>query len=427
MSVTYENNSVKRIRMSTRWRVITLIFVLYTINCIDRISLSLAMPGITKDFAISPEVQGIILSSFFWAYCAFQLPGGYLVDRIGAKRVLGVTSIFWGFFAAIGGLAMGGFTLILSRLGLGAFEAPFMPAANKIVAQWLPGSERSRGITLIDSGAALGSAVGAIIVSSLIVWFGSWRAAFLITGIISMVIAYLVYRRVKEHPHEHPAITEKELEFISSSSHEDTHHAGVPSNGDSIGKSNKLSILFMFLGRMGFAMVFFGLVTWGPSYLVHERGMSLQYSGLATFFIFLAGTLGEISGGIISDRFRGKATFSRTLRLLFLASGTVSLLSLLSLGHIQSSFVAVAVICIGFYFEMFGGLYWLIPGMIAPHKNIGFVGGVLNFAGQVGGATVGIVSGIIVQHYGYSTMMYYYAGCAALYLVCSQFIKLKNQ
>lgn len=65
MSVTYENNSVKRIRMSTRWRVITLIFVLYTINCIDRISLSLAMPGITKDFAISPEVQGIILSSFF--------------------------------------------------------------------------------------------------------------------------------------------------------------------------------------------------------------------------------------------------------------------------------------------------------------------------------------------------------------------------
>ncbi|WP_052752426.1 MFS transporter [Tatumella morbirosei] len=404
--------------------MISLIFILYTINCIDRISLSLAMPDVTKEFNLSPEVQGIILSSFFWAYCAFQLPGGYLVDKIGAKKVLGVTSIFWGVFAAIGGLAMGGFTLILSRLGLGAFEAPFMPAANKIVSQWLPDKEKSRGITLIDSGAALGSAVGAIIVSSLIVWFGSWRAAFLVTGIVSMIVAYIVFRKVKEFPYQHPNITEHELHVISAPL--SPVSVSVNQQADTDRKLDTVSLVFMFFGRIGFAMVFFGLVTWGPSYLVHERGLSLQYSGLATFCIFLAGTLGEISGGFISDKFRGKLIFPRVLRILFLVSGVVSLASLASIGYIHSVTLAVAIICLGFYFEMFGGLYWLIPGMITSHKNLGFVGGVLNFAGQIGGATVGIASGIIVQHYGYQAMLVYYAVCAAVYLVCSQFIRFRN-
>ncbi len=424
MSLAYESNPNKSLRFTVRWRIISLIFILYTINCIDRISLSLAMPDITREFNLSPEIQGVILSSFFWAYCAFQLPGGYLIDKIGAKRILGVTSIFWGIFAAIGGLAMGGFTLVLSRLGLGAFEAPFMPAANKIVTQWLPDKERSRGITLIDSGAALGSAVGAIIVSSLIVWFGSWRAAFLVTGIISMIVAYIVYRKVKEFPHQHPQITEQELRVIS----QPTNTAVLPVSDTPVRqpKLDVTSLVFMFFGRIGFAMVFFGLVTWGPNYLVHERGLSLQYSGLATFCIFLAGTLGEISGGLISDKFRGTSIFPRVLRILFLISGIVSLASLASIGYIHSVTLAVAVICLGFYFEMFGGLYWLIPGMITPHKNLGFVGGVLNFAGQIGGATVGIASGIIVQHYGYQAMLVYYACCAAVYLVCSQFIRFRN-
>ncbi|ARU93973.1 MFS transporter [Tatumella citrea] len=424
MSLAYESSTRNARKYTIRWRMISLIFILYTINCIDRISLSLAMPDVTKEFNLSPEVQGIILSSFFWAYCAFQLPGGYLIDKIGAKKILGVTSIFWGVFAAIGGLAMGGFTLILSRLGLGAFEAPFMPAANKIVSQWLPDKERSRGITLIDSGAALGSAVGAIIVSSLIIWFGSWRAAFLVTGIISMIVAYIVFRKVKEFPHQHPGITEHELQIITQAA--TTNALPVNQQTATERKLDIVSLIFMFFGRMGFAMVFFGLVTWGPSYLVHERGLSLQYSGLATFCIFLAGTLGEISGGFISDKFRGSLIFPWVLRILFLVSGVVSLASLASIGYIHSVTLAVAIICLGFYFEMFGGLYWLIPGMITSHKNLGFVGGVLNFAGQIGGATVGIASGIIVQHYGYQAMLVYYAGCAAVYLVCSQFIRFRN-
>ncbi len=424
MSLAYETGSKKTLKFTVRWRIISLIFILYTINCIDRISLSLAMPDITKEFNLSPEVQGIILSSFFWAYCAFQLPGGYLIDKIGAKRILGITSVFWGLFAAIGGLAMGGFTLILSRLGLGAFEAPFMPASNKIVTQWLPHTERSRGITLIDSGAALGSAVGAIIVSSLIIWFGSWRAAFLVTGIISIIVAFIVYRRVREFPHQHPQISEQELQVINQLN--PASDVATASASDSQRKLDVVSLVFMFLGRMGFAMVFFGLVTWGPNYLIHERGLSLQYSGLATFCIFLAGTLGEISGGFISDKFRGQAIFPRVLRILLLVSGVVSLASLASISYIHSATLAVAIICLGFYFEMFGGLYWLIPGMITPHKNLGFVGGVLNFAGQIGGATVGIASGIIVQHYGYQAMLVYYACCAAVYLVCSQFIRFRN-
>jgi ACS family D-galactonate transporter-like MFS transporter len=403
--------------LGTRWRIIGLLFLIYTINCIDRMSLSVGLPIISKEFALSATIQGIILSAFFWTYSGCQIPGGWLVDRFGARRVLTVATIVWGFFQATAAAATSGTMLLLTRVGLGVFEAPFMPGASKLSAAWLPPTERSRGVTLIDSGAPLGSALGGLIISGLILFFGSWRLAFLAMGVLTVVFGGVLYFVIRNTPREHDRVSAEEIRLI-----EGTAATLAP-------KPRPLStrtFLAMVFGRIGWAMIFFGFVTWGPNYLSAARGMDIKGLGLSTFAIFLAGTAGEIASGILADRLQ--RTFSRDIsfKILFGLSGLVSLGCMLYLPYVGDPVAAVFVLCVGVLFHLFGGLYWSIPAMLASPERIGLVGGVMNFAGTSSGITVPIIVGLIVDHTGgFDAVLNFFAACALVYLIGSLLIDFR--
>ena len=112
-----------------------LVFVIVIVNFIDRASLSIAMPLIAAEFELSPAMQGLILSSFFWTYALAQIPGGWLLDRIGSRRVIAASTGLWGVFQAVAGGAVGGISLLFTRLGLGAAEHPLpgrRPAQRRV-------------------------------------------------------------------------------------------------------------------------------------------------------------------------------------------------------------------------------------------------------------------------------------------------------
>jgi ACS family D-galactonate transporter-like MFS transporter len=111
-------------RTSVRWRIFPLILLIVAINYVDRASLSVAMPTISKEFGIDAAAQGIILSSFFWAYAFMQIPGGWLVDRYRPRLIIAGATILWGAFQALAALATGPMGLLLARMGLGLAEAP---------------------------------------------------------------------------------------------------------------------------------------------------------------------------------------------------------------------------------------------------------------------------------------------------------------
>src|SRR5271156_2337702 len=90
---------------SVRWRIFCLLLALVSINYIDRASLSIAMPLISREFTLSPAIQGLILSSFFWTYAVMQIPGGLLADRFKPRIVIAISTMAWGCFQAIGALA----------------------------------------------------------------------------------------------------------------------------------------------------------------------------------------------------------------------------------------------------------------------------------------------------------------------------------
>src|SRR6202045_5384650 len=115
-----------------RWNIFFLMLFLVSINYIDRASLSVAMPLISKEFDIDPAMQGLILSSFFWTYAFMQVPGGMLADRFKPRIVVALATVFWGAFQAIAALSTNWFVLLLTRLGRGASEAPMYPAGGTL-------------------------------------------------------------------------------------------------------------------------------------------------------------------------------------------------------------------------------------------------------------------------------------------------------
>src|ERR1700761_8720033 len=168
---------------NVRWGIFFLILAPVAINYIDRASLSVAMPIISREFSISPAVQGLLLSGFFWSYCLMQIPGGMLADRFLPRAVIAGATIGWGAFAALGAASTGWITMLLTRIGLGLTEAPIYPAGAKLIGMWMTPMERGRAAALLDGGAPLGTALGSLIIAGLIAALGSWRWAFLVAGL----------------------------------------------------------------------------------------------------------------------------------------------------------------------------------------------------------------------------------------------------
>src|SRR6476659_1125318 len=117
---------------NVRWKIFLLMLFLISINYIDRASLSVAMPLIAKEFNLDPAAQGLLLSSFFWTYAFMQVPGGMLADRFKPRIVIALATLGWGFFQAVAAVSFSAWVLVLTRLGLGASEAPIYPAGGKL-------------------------------------------------------------------------------------------------------------------------------------------------------------------------------------------------------------------------------------------------------------------------------------------------------
>src|SRR6202051_3824532 len=122
---------------NVRWKLFLLMLLLFSVNYIDRASLSIAMPIMAKEFDLAPATQGLILSSFFWTYALMQIPGGALADRYKPRIVITVATMGWGFFQAAAVVASSWGVLLLTRLGLGVFEGPIGPACGKLNAMWV--------------------------------------------------------------------------------------------------------------------------------------------------------------------------------------------------------------------------------------------------------------------------------------------------
>ena len=404
-----------------RWKIFLMMLFLIAINYIDRASLSVAMPLIAKEFDLSPAMQGLLMSSFFWTYAFMQIPGGMLADKYGPRSVIAGATLGWGFFQAIAALSTGWFSLLLTRLGLGAAEAPIYPAGGKLNGIWMTQNERGRGATLLDGGAPLGAALGAVIIAGLISFFGSWRISFVVAGVGTMIAGYFAWRYIRNHPRQHPGVNEAEARHIEAAHAEDAKADAQVGKGKLLDFFKFRSVWGMFFGWMCFNALFYGLLTWMPTYLSKVHGMDIKAMGGALFIMFFSGFVGEMVGGWIADKWRERGGNQATvLRTLFGIASVIATVAIYGVSQISNPVAVVVLLSVTLFFLRWCGLFWCIPSLIGTRNRVGFLGGIMNLGGNCAGIGVPIIVGLIVQNTGsYFGALMLFTGAGVGLFICS--------
>ena len=160
------NSSVTTSRL--RYVIYLLLFSMTLINYFDRTVLSIAMPALIRDFALSPVAVGYLLSAFIWSYAPCQLPAGLVLDRWGTRRTAAICISFWSAATALTAVAANFAFLFFTRLLLGIGESPTFPLAARAIREWAPVKERALAFSISGSGPAFGTAISAITIAWLV-------------------------------------------------------------------------------------------------------------------------------------------------------------------------------------------------------------------------------------------------------------------
>ena len=407
-----------------RWKIFLLMLFLIAINYIDRASLSVAMPLISKEFDIDPAMQGLLLSSFFWTYALMQIPGGLLADRYKPRIVIASATFFWGAFQALAALATDWPALLLTRLGLGASEAPIYPAGGKLNAIWMTQTERGRGATLLDGGAPLGAALGSIVIAWLIAALNSWRAAFVVAGVATMLCGIWAWWYIRNEPRQHPSVNEAEARYLEQAHAMEDAASPAGSSSGWMAYFRFRSVWCMCLGWMFFNTTFYGLLTWMPTYLYKVHNFDIKSLGGASFIIFFSGFVGELVGGWIGDGWRARGgSPNMVFRTLFGIAAIMATVSIFLVAYIKDPTVVVILLSTTLFFLRWCGMYWAIPSALAGRSKSGFLGGCMNLGGNIAGITTPLIVGFIVQATGsYFLALMYFAAAGVALLICSSLI-----
>jgi ACS family D-galactonate transporter-like MFS transporter len=400
-------------------------WILVLLNFVDRSALSISLPFISKEYEITPALQGWILSSFFWTYLVFQLPGGWLLDRIGPRRVVSYAGVVWGLFQVLGGVITGGGLLVVSRLGLGAAEAPVSPSAAKLNSSWLPSKERARGATFVDMAGAFGTAVGGLIVTGLIGVTGSWRAAFVITGILTVLLSVLNFIAIRDTPEGHGKVNAAELDHIRDGLDPAASVETASSAPGLLDYARSRSFWGLWFGRLGWATVWWGIISWTPSYLSNSLHFSLAGLGWGTFFVYGVGVLGELLSGWATDRFRSRiSNWNLVMKVILGISGVGTVVSILLVSTAHTGELALVYLALAVFFNQMGGIYWAMPAWLAPKRQVGTVGGVMNVASSLGGGIAPVAIGLAITAGAgsYAGAFVFLGFAGAVYLVGSMLI-----
>jgi sugar phosphate permease len=196
-----------------RWYVLLLISVMYLITYLDRVNISTAAPQISKEFGFDKVTMGIIFSAFVWAYAIFQVPGGWLSDRFGARGVLAGVVTYWSIMTAATAAAFSGLSFIVVRFLFGVGEAGAFPGATRAMQLWYPRRERGLVQGVTHSASRLGAAIAPPIVVLIMTTLG-WRSVFYISGVVGLIWSLWWALSYRNLPEEHRLVNEAELETI---------------------------------------------------------------------------------------------------------------------------------------------------------------------------------------------------------------------
>ena len=377
-----------KIRFKPTSIVLAMLCAMYFITYVDRVNIGTAASGIQHDLHLSNAELGLAFSAFAWPYLFFQVGGGWVADRLGARRTLFWCGLIWGAATILTGFAGSLTTLFLVRVLLGVGEGATFPTATRAMQNWVPAKQRGLAQGLTHSFARLGNAVTPPVVALIMVTL-TWRASFVIVGIVSFIWVILWARFFRDEPKDHPSITPEELHELPVRLPTSKVKPKVPW-GRLIGRIWPVTLTYFCYG--------WGLwlyLNWIPLFFKNNYHLDIKHSALFASGIFFGGVIGDALGGIISDALLRATGSVRFARLSVIVTGFLGALASLAPIFFIHSIDAVALSLTGalFFGELIIGPIWSVPMDIAP-KFSGTAAGLMN----CGSAFAAIVSPLIAGY-----------------------------
>jgi len=399
----------------TRYWVIVFAITLAVIQYIDRVCISQAAPLISKDLGLSPKEMGWVFSAFTLAYALFEIPCGYLGDRIGPRKVLLRIVMWWSFFTAATGWVRSWLALVVTRFLFGAGEDGCLPNLTKAFNRWLPAHERTRAQGIMWMCARFGGAFTPLLVFQCL-RFMRWRTSFTVFGLLGLVWAILFFVWYRDNPRDHKQVNAAEAALLPAESEQASEHLNVP--WSKLARSRTVWCLCAQYFAASYSWYFF--ITWFPTYLLSERGLDMKQSALLAGTPLLLGGFGSLAGGWISPWLSQRLGDVRRTRRGLGAVGFVAAAGLLVLStFLKNPYLAVAAIAlVSFCNDL------MMPGawtacMDVGGKYVGTLAGTMNMMGNLGGFVSPIVIGYIVEQTNNWALTFYLT--AAVYLVGAVF------
>ena len=422
-----------------RWRILFLLLLISIVTYIDRVNISVTARHMMPSLGLTDLQMGQIFSAFVFGYALFQVPGGWLGDRWGPRRVLTFAVIWWSIFTALTAIAptlhlanfigiMGSLMVVRFLIGIG--EAAALPNFNRSVANWHPPQERGLGIGITIGGIGIGSALTPPVTAWIMVNYG-WQTAFYAAGLLGLAIALLWYWYATDFPRQHPHVNEAEAAIIEGKSlkvpisplpsREKGQGEGGNHQPDTVPWKAILTtptVWWLTLSYTCLGYVAYIYMSWFYLYLVNVRGFAILQGAFIASAPFIAMTIFCPLGGWVTDRLAekyginwGRASVGGTgmiLAALFIIIGA----------NVEAPYVAIGFLSLGagwLYFTV--GPFWSsTTDLSKPHA--GTLSGIMNTGANLGGTLSPTLTPWIADSYGWPVALGLAAGIAFIGGLC---------
>ena len=388
-----------------RWWIGGLLFASTVINYIDRQTLSVLGPYLKTQYQWNNQHFATIVIAFRVAYSIGQTLAGRFIDRIGTRKGLTITVIWYSIAAMLTSFAVGLRSFAFFRFLLGAGESANWPAATKAVSEWFPKKERGWAVALFDSGSSIGGAIAPLLVIALYKYFGGWRPAFVITGTLGFL--WLGVWRVLYHPPEsHPRISDAEREMILSdrADLQEQDHSPVRSSRwrDLIKLPQTWAVI---AARTMTDPVWFFITDWFAIYLV-TKGINPEQGLLAFWIPFVAADLGNFFGGGLSSWLINRGWPVIKARKAVVVFGGLGMTLLIPTIFTSSLLALAGLFAVStFAYASFSTMALVLPSDLYRSQSVATVSGMSGTGAGLGTIVSTYLIGYVSDHYSFEPIL----------------------